>query len=345
MTAPARLNHLEREVATVSTVIEAKALCDKVEALRVYWRQAGDREPEIQAAEIRIRAERRLGELLLAYAAAGLIRPGSPGRTRTGSIGSDAERITLVAAKIEPRLAERARRYAQMPVDAFVSRLVARRAAIARGETRVSLFLVDEDKAARRAAREAELASKVRRLPGDKFGVILDDPEWRFEVWSRETGLDRAADNHYPTSDLATIAAREVTALAAPDCAWFRWVTVPYLAHGIRSIEVDGFTYRSSWAWAKDRIGTGYWNRNKHEVLLLAVRGDVPCPAPGQQWYSLLEAPVGAHSAKPDCFLSMIEAYFPRVPKIELNRRGPPRPGWDAWGNEATVEDVACQVP
>ncbi|WP_256375199.1 MULTISPECIES: hypothetical protein [unclassified Bradyrhizobium] len=31
----------------------------------------------------------------------------------------------------------------------------------------------------------------------------------------------------------------------------------------------------------------------------------------------------------------MIESYFPTLPKIELNRRGPERAGWDAWGNEA----------
>ena len=46
-------------------------------------------------------------------------------------------------------------------------------------------------------------------------------------------------------------------------------------------------------------------------------------------------APRGRHSAKPECFLDMIEKYFPTLPKIELNRRGAPRPGWDAWGNEA----------
>lgn len=65
------------------------------------------------------------------------------------------------------------------------------------------------------------------------------------------------------------------------------------------------------------------------------MKGDVPCPAPGEQWESLIIWPVGAHSAKPECFLVMIEQYFPNLPKIELNRRGGPRPGWDAWGNEA----------
>src|SRR5450755_1333650 len=34
----------------------------------------------------------------------------------------------------------------------------------------------------------------------------------------------------------------------------------------------------------------------------------------------------------------IIEAYFPNVPKIELNCRGKPRPGWSAWGLEAEIE-------
>ena len=40
------------------------------------------------------------------------------------------------------------------------------------------------------------------RTPGlaaKRYGVILVEPEWRFEPWSREIGMDRAADNHYPT--------------------------------------------------------------------------------------------------------------------------------------------------
>jgi hypothetical protein len=31
----------------------------------------------------------------------------------------------------------------------------------------------------------------------------------------------------------------------------------------------------------------------------------------------------------------MIEKLYPTVPKIELNRRGPARKGWDAWGADA----------
>jgi hypothetical protein len=31
----------------------------------------------------------------------------------------------------------------------------------------------------------------------------------------------------------------------------------------------------------------------------------------------------------------MIGHYYPNLPKIELHRRGPARPGWDCWGAEA----------
>lgn len=45
----------------------------------------------------------------------------------------------------------------------------------------------------------------------------------------------------------------------------------------------------------------------------------------------------GKFSQKSEIFAEMIEQLFPNTPQIELNRRDPARPGWDAWGAE--VED------
>ena len=64
---------------------------------------------------------------------------------------------------------------------------------------------VSHAKKLKRAARERKLGGVQCALPAQKFGVILADPEWRFEPWSRTTGMDRAADNHYPTSALNVI--------------------------------------------------------------------------------------------------------------------------------------------
>lgn len=327
-----------RALATAAAIDEVKDLRDKAEAVRLYARQAGNRVLEVDASEIRLRAERRLGEIMALRRDEGLLRPGAPSRAEDA-----APRIILRDLGVDERLGDRARRTAALDDKEFERRLAERRRLIL-ADNAVRVFVTLDDpvaaKAEARARREAELGARQAALPARRYGVVLDDPEWRFVVRS-ERGLDRAADNHYPTSDLAAIAARDIGAIAAPDCAWFRWVTVPFLAHGLRLMEaVEGFTYRTSWAWTKDRIGTGYWSRNRHEILLLAVRGTIPAPAPGTQWDSTVPADVGAHSAKPECFLEMMEAYFPTLPKIELNRRGPARAGWDAWGNE--TDEVAA---
>ena len=195
-------------------------------------------------------------------------------------------------------------------------------------------------KTAARNVRERELGEKQASLPDKKYGVIVADPEWRFEPWSRTTGMDRAADNHYPTSCLEVIASRDVDSIAADDSALGLWGTVPMLREALAVMEAWGFEYKTHWAWAKDRIGTGYWNRNAHEIFLLGTRGKIPAPAMGTQWKSIIEAPAARHSAKPEIFLQMMEQYFPTLPKIELNRRGAPRSGWDAWGNEI-IESAA----
>ena len=189
-------------------------------------------------------------------------------------------------------------------------------------------------KKALRAEKEARLGAKQRALPERRYGVIYADPEWRFENWSDETGMDRAPENHYPTSETEAIAARDVISIAADDAVLFLWATVPMLPEALHVMARWGFTYRSQFCWAKDRAGLGRWNRNRHELLLLGTRGAPPCPAPGTQWDSLITAPLGRHSEKPENFARLIEDYFPTLPKIELNARQA-RPGWDVWGFEA----------
>jgi N6-adenosine-specific RNA methylase IME4 len=176
------------------------------------------------------------------------------------------------------------------------------------------------EKRERRARREAELGERQRALPNKRYGVILADPPWRFEPYSRISGMDRAADNHYPTSALEEIKALAVASIAAPDCVLFLWATVPMLPQALEAMAAWGFAYKSSFAWAKNRMGTGYWNRNKHELLLVGTRGHVPAPAMGTQVASLIEAPVKRHSEKPAVFYEIIERYFPTLPQDRAAR-------------------------
>jgi N6-adenosine-specific RNA methylase IME4 len=146
--------------------------------------------------------------------------------------------------------------------------------------------------------------------------------------------MDRSADNHYATSSLEAIKAIDVRSIMASDSAMFLWATVPMLPQALETLAAWGFAYKSNFLWIKDRIGTGYWSRNAHEHLLIGTRGKIPAPAPGTQWPSVIQAPVGRHSEKPATVYELIELYFPTLPKIELFARAA-RPGWDCWGLEA----------
>jgi N6-adenosine-specific RNA methylase IME4 len=165
--------------------------------------------------------------------------------------------------------------------------------------------------------------------------VIYADPPWRFEPWSRISGMDRAADNHYESMSLEEIKALRVP--AAPDCVLFLWATQPMLPQALEVMAAWGFTYVSHWVWEKDGIGLGCWSRNVHELLLIGTRGDVPAPLPGEQLESIIQAPRGEHSAKPEVFARIIEQMFPSVPKLEMFARSH-RPGWDVWGAEVMAE-------
>jgi N6-adenosine-specific RNA methylase IME4 len=330
-----------RAIAEAKRVDDVKSIKDKAEALRAYARQAKNPQLEADAWEIRKRAEDKLGELSAALDTAKKVGKGK-GSIRLPA-GGKLKAQELKAAGISTSAANRYEQFNRLS-DAEKERRIARgRAAIEAGKSIADAIIRQDDKKGRRAERERELGKKQLALPDECFGVIVADPEWDDTVWSRETGMDRHAANHYPTSDASVIASRPVASIAAKDCVLFLWTTNQHLRIAFGVLAAWGFEYKSNYMWGKESISTGRWNRSKHEILLIGTRGNVPCPAQGTQWDSLIMAPKGEHSAKPEIFLQMIEQYFPTMPKIELNRRGPARPGWSAWGLEAEQEGGRCR--
>lgn len=167
--------------------------------------------------------------------------------------------------------------------------------------------------------------------------MILADPEWKFKTMS-PAGLDRSADNHYPTSETDAIAARPVRDIAADDCVLFLWATAPMLPDALRVMNAWGFAYSTHAIWDKVILGTGYWFRNQHELVLIGTRGKIVAPSLGTQPPSNVQETRGDHLVKPQWLYELIERWFPNIPKIELNARRE-RPGWKSWGFDAPAYD------
>jgi len=164
-----------------------------------------------------------------------------------------------------------------------------------------------------------------------RFPVIYADPPWRYEHVKTDS---RAIENQYPTMDLDAICALPVHDIATDDAVLFLWATSPKLAEAMRVVEAWGFSYRTCAAWVKNKIGMGYYFRQRHELLLVATRGSLPVPEPSHRQDSVVEAPITEHSAKPAIFAELIERMYPEHKRIELFCRSP-RAGWEAWGNQS----------
>jgi N6-adenosine-specific RNA methylase IME4/ParB-like chromosome segregation protein Spo0J len=211
---------------------------------------------------------------------------------------------------------------------------------VARGEHEILRAARDirarqaEIRRAERIERLAAICNQNAPFPSDRrYAVLYADPPWHFEMYNEESGIERAAGNHYPTMSLDEICAMQILNLASPDAALFMWTTAPHLRESFDVLAAWGFEYKTNIVWVKDKIGLGYFVRNQHELLLVATRGDMPSPSPANRPPSVISAPRREHSRKPDKAYALIEAMYPALPKVELFARQR-RPGWDVWGHE-----------
>ena len=162
--------------------------------------------------------------------------------------------------------------------------------------------------------------------------IIVIDPPWKFSSNSKAKP-GRNAMRHYPCMTDAEIEALPVAEWANKDALLFMWVTAPMLRRAIMIPEAWGFRYVSELVWAKDRIGTGFWVRNRHEPVLIYKRGKFPCPKPAPFADSVMSGQQREHSRKPEALQDRIDRVWPDAERLEVFARRP-RGGWRVWGDE-----------
>ena len=177
-----------------------------------------------------------------------------------------------------------------------------------------------------------EKASDKKRLSDiGVYSVIYADPPWRYDYPISDS---RRIENHYPTMDINEICDLEVQKICNDDAILFLWVTSPMLENGLKVLKNWGFEYRTSMVWVKPTIGMGQWVRQRHEFVLIGVKGNLPTPEGSNKPDSVIESPREEHSKKPDILYEIIEKMYPELSKVELFSRKK-REGWDNWGFES----------
>jgi hypothetical protein len=170
---PAQTLALSRYHVAGRAVAAAKAVDDIVEivgqanAVHACARQAKNRQMEIDAAEICIRAERRLGELMAAQkASVGATKGGQPHQRKYTGIQNTPVSPTRAEAGIDKNLAKRARTYAAVPQEQFEQLLTDKR----QSENR-RIVLPPDVQAEAEATRDIESERDARIAPAGADGL------------------------------------------------------------------------------------------------------------------------------------------------------------------------------
>jgi len=323
-TALSRLEEGERMLAAIVTAPDALKVIAYADAARVWVKHSKLGIALINhATVIAIRAEQRLAECVDQGQARGEIA--TQGKLpKTGGLGP----LTLTQLGTTPQRLDEARKLRSLSPEDLAA--AARKAEIEDKPLSRGTFLREIEKPARNARRSALVTNANPGLPDGPFQVFYADPPWRYEHVETE---NRAIENQYPTMALEDICALPVAERATDDAILFLWATNPKTTEADKVITAWGFTHRTNMVWVKDRIGMGYYVREQHELLLIARRGEFPPPPTDLCPSSVLMAPRGRHSEKPDAFAELIERMYPDASRVELFARRA-RPGWYAWGNQ-----------
>lgn len=175
------------------------------------------------------------------------------------------------------------------------------------------------------------------------FACIEADPPWP------ETGggkVKRGADRHYRlaknAAEIAATMQAAWTVVGGPlDSAllWL-WATSYRLRMAFEVLDLLGFRYATNLVWVKTgRPGLGQRTRQRHEFLLIGVRGTVPFPETQHRPDSVIEAPRGRHSEKPSEAYTRIERAC-SGPRLSMFARGE-RVGWVTWGDDGADATVS----
>lgn len=303
------IDKVRQALAEARTIDEVKIIRDQAETVRYYFSiQSSSLESQNYAAEIKLRAERRLGEMLADMEM-------NPGTVLGGNIvkpPSDLPKLEdFGILKIQSHRWQLEREVPEERFEQFVAEIKEMKKELTSvGLTKLALGL-----------RQGNRQNSELVLPEGVFDVALADPPWQYEFSETDS---RSIEAHYPTLSVQEICSYRdsqgtpIQEKFAPDAVLFLWATQPKLREALVVMEAWGFEYRTGAVWVKEKIGMGYYFREQHELLLVGKKGDIGVPLPENRHSSVIMAPRLEHSAKPEKVYDLIETMYPRERYLDV---------------------------
>jgi N6-adenosine-specific RNA methylase IME4 len=170
-------------------------------------------------------------------------------------------------------------------------------------------------------------------VTAQRYRTIVADPPWEVAAGPRslhDPG-ERTRSLTYRTMSVAALVALKVP--AANDAHLYLWTINRYVEDAYTVARAWGFKPSTLLVWVKHPKGRGLGGTfaTATEYVLFARRGSLAATERVDRNWWLWGR--GAHSAKPEAFLDMVERVSP-APRIEMFARRQ-RLGWDTWGDEA----------
>ena len=309
----------KQELALATNIDEIKEIRDKAEALRFYCKQAGESlEMQNNCAEIKIRAERRAGELL-----PDTIKEGNP------QLSDDMTVVKLKDIGISRNQSSKYQQIATIPEDKFEEHIAAVK------ESNGELTSISTLRLAKQIQHKEHNENLLKiELPTGKYRTIIIDPPWEVQMIERD---DRPNQTKF---DYPTMLTEQIIELPIKDLCnesgshIYLWTTQKYLPIAFEILDHWNIKYICTMVWHKSG-GFQPFNLPQYncEFVLFGRTGnldflttkDFPCCFNGERQ---------GHSIKPDRFYEIVQRVSPG-PRLDMFARKQ-RDGFTVWGNEVT---------
>jgi N6-adenosine-specific RNA methylase IME4 len=307
---------MKSAVAECHSVDEIAQIRNQAEAYRYALRQAKE-SPEVirKAEEIKLRAERRAGELLKDTPKA---KGGNPNLSKP-TTGSE----TLTDMGISRDQSSKWQKIANIPEEKFENYL----------EVQKELSTSGALKIAKQISREEEINRIKNNIEKEKFAkpsglfdVIAIDPPWNYGGKYNPEG--RRISSPYPEMSIGEL--KEIEIPAKDDSVLWLWTTHKFIWDAKFLLDHWGFDYKLILTWNKEKMGIGNWLRMQCEFCLMGVKGS-PLLLRNDVRDIIIE-PRREHSRKPDAFYEIVETLNVGKKLDYFSREQ--RKGWESYGAE-----------